>query len=73
MKYKAGIGFVQLRTAKALAKKLRNHGEVVTAKKSLPNCGINTFVLNCDEEGKKIVEKYFRDWSVPPFIEWEKE
>ena len=70
MKYEAGIGFVQRRTAKALAKKLECHGKVITAKKSLPSCGINTFVANCDEEGKKIVEKYFEKWEVGSQINW---
>ena len=71
MKYEAGIGFVLRRTAKALAKKLEGHGDVLTAKKSLPNSGINTFVANCDEEGKKIVEKYFEKWEIGSQINWD--
>lgn len=72
MKYKAGIGFVQLRTAKALAEKLGEHADVITAKKYLPSCGVCTFINNCDEEGKKIVEKYFKKW-ISPSINWSKE
>ena len=70
MKYEAGIGLVQRRTAKALAKRLRGHGSVMTAKNYLPCCGLNTFVTDCDEEGKKIVEKYFEKWEVGSQINW---
>ena len=70
MKYEAGIGFVQRRTTKALAKKLEGHGSVMVAKKSLPSCGVNTFVIDCDEKGKKIVEKYFEKWEVGSQINW---
>ncbi len=71
MKYEAVIGFVQKRTVRALAKKLGEHGDVVTAKKCLIGCEICTFIDNCDEEGKKIVEKYFEKWF-PPSINWHK-
>lgn len=72
-KYKATIGFLTSRaTGKALSKKLSEHGKVMTAKVALSGCGINTFVSECDEEGKKIVEKYFKDW-IPKGINWEDE
>lgn len=70
MLYKANIGFLNTRTPKALAKKLKGHGDVLTARVALPGIGINTFVSNCDEEGKKIVERYFKDWTVSKII-WE--
>ena len=69
MKYKAGIGFVQKRTVRALARELKGHADVVVAKKYLPSCGVCTFIDNCDEEGKKIEEKYFEKW-ISPSINW---
>lgn len=72
MMFKAKLGFLQLRTAKALAKKLRGEGDVYTAKVYLPGVGINTFVENCSQEGKIIVERYFKNWTTSKF-EWEEE
>ena len=62
-------------------KKLGKHGIVRTDKIKtetmynterafLPNVGI-TFVGNCDEEGRKIVDRYFEGWLTP--FSWRKE
>jgi len=72
MLYKAKLGFLQLRTAKALTNKLQGEGIVKTAKVYLPGVGINTFVENCSEKGKIIVERYFKNWT-PNKIEWKEE
>ena len=72
MQYKTEIGYLQHKTVAALAKKLGKHGIVKTDKITaeaipntersfLPNVGI-TFVSNCDEEGKEIVDRYFEGW-----------
>ena len=81
MQYKAEIGYLQHRTVAALAKKLGKHGIVNTDKikaetthnterSFLPNVGI-TFVSNCDEEGRKVVDRYFEGWFSP--LEWKEE
>ena len=70
--YKAKLGFLQLRTAKALAKRLQGEGIVKTAKVYLSGVGINTFVGNCSEKGKIIVERYFKNWTLNK-IEWKEE
>lgn len=72
-KYKVTIGFLRSRvTVRTLARRLRGHGRVMTAKVALQGVGINTFVVDCDEEGKGIVDKYFREgWSGK--IDWEED
>ena len=81
MQYKAKIGYLQHKTVAPLAKKLGKHGTVKTVKNKpetihdtersfLPNVGI-TFVSNCDEEGREIVDRYFEGWFSP--LEWKKE
>jgi hypothetical protein len=81
MKYKAEIGYFQHKIVVALAKELGNHGIVRTDKikaetihnterSFLPNIGV-TFVGNCDEEGKKIVDRYFEGWF--GYLSWEEE
>ena len=81
MQYKTEIGYLQHKTVAALAKKLGKHGIVKTDKITaeaisntersfLPNVGI-TFVSNCDEEGRKVVDRYFEGWFSP--LEWKEE
>ena len=81
MQYKTEIGYLQRKIVAALAKKLENHGIVRTDKikaetihnterSFFPNVGI-TFVSNCDEEGRKIVDRYFEGWLAP--FTWKKE